>query len=1064
MKKRILALAMAIAMLVGVMPVSAFAEGETQATNWITEADTDWYTNDAEGATEFTIDSAAELAGLAKLVNEGNNFSGKTVKLGNNIDLAGKEWTAIGSATESSNMFLGEFDGKDYTISNLTMSGSKRGGLFISIKGTAEVHDLVIDNANVSVTFNSNYARGGALAGQIWTGGTVYEVTVKNSSVQTDGNTATTAGSHNTGSGGLSGYIFGANVHDIIISNVTLSNSVGSGSVWLGGLTGMAESNSTIKDIVIDNVTLNHVNNGNVHMGGAIGSNGNSTGIDNNVTVSNVTVNGVKITSNASGILHAGGFAGQSVCGATNCTVTGLDIDLTANDTLYYAGGLLGNAQGGTYTNCSATGDIDVNGRWDSTAAGFAGYVGAPNNMTAVNCTANVTTTALNTYLIAYVYSSDGANCVNVTTDAQGNEIWAVGPAPSGEVSRGMYSTSNNRIQGAVMNANPLKSVVLELYSGETKIATTTLTNESYFANAATELTWNFCITGTSSSWNTVWETGHPRDRFKPDKVVLYIDGVKVAENTVTLYKDNFDQIGEEAVWAELNGVNTGHVRRTYPAKKYLVRAATCTEPAEYYESCSLCDEALGATFTSGKALGHKERTYPHVDHLAQPADCENAAVYYRSCEVCKQNLTDLPTFSHGEPLGHEERTYPHVDHLMQPADCENAAVYYRSCEVCKQNLTDLPTFSHGEPLGHKERTYPHKDHLAQPADCENAAVYYRSCEVCKKNLTDLPTFSHGEPLGHDYDEGVITTPASCEGKGVKTFTCKRDASHTYTEEISATGHTWGAWITRFYATTYSHGIEVRTCAVCGAEDTRYTAKLVIDVQPNVNNPVVSLKYLNTQDHIAYIKGYEDATIRPNHTITRAEVATIFYRLLTDEARAAFETAVNGFSDVNAKDWFNVAVSTLDNAGIIQDVKGGKFRPNEPITRAELFVMAAQFVQLTGGKVPVTYIPDVADDHWAADEIKLLVFAGLLKGYEDGTIRPDNTLTRAAAITVINRMLKRAITEEALPEVMVTFKDCTVADWFYEAVQEAVNGHEYIRSTDKVEGYDYNYEIWTSLK
>ncbi len=271
----------------------------------------------------------------------------------------------------------------------------------------------------------------------------------------------------------------------------------------------------------------------------------------------------------------------------------------------------------------------------------------------------------------------------------------------------------------------------------------------------------------------------------------------------------------------------------------------------------------------------------------------------------------------------------------------------------------------------------------------------------------------------------------------------------TAQEVIPALGHDWVSMWNGYY------------CTRCGETHYTYVAP---EVAPNANNPVVTLKYLNTQDHIAYIKGYEDATIRPNNTITRAEVATIFYRLLTDEARAAFETAVNGFSDVNAKDWFNVAVSTLDNAGIIQDVKGGKFRPNEPITRAELFVMAAQFVQLTGGKVPVTYIPDVADDHWAADEIKLLVFADLLKGYEDGSIRPDNTLTRAEAITVINRMLKRAITEEALPEVMVTFKDCTAADWFYEAVQEAVNGHEYIRSTDKVEGYDYNYEIWTSLK
>ncbi len=276
--------------------------------------------------------------------------------------------------------------------------------------------------------------------------------------------------------------------------------------------------------------------------------------------------------------------------------------------------------------------------------------------------------------------------------------------------------------------------------------------------------------------------------------------------------------------------------------------------------------------------------------------------------------------------------------------------------------------------------------------------------------------------------------------------------------------HTYGDWNTVQYPTTWSAGIKCRECTLCGDVQEAPIPKLSIEVEPNVNDPIITLKYLNDMDHVAYIKGYEDATIRPNNTITRAEVATIFYRLMTDEARSIFETEVNGFSDVNAKDWFNVAVSTLANADIIQDVKNGKFRPNEPITRGELFMMAAQFLQMTGGKLPVIYIPDVADDYWAAEEIKLLVYAGLLKGYEDGTIRPDNTLTRAEAITVINRMLKRAITEEALPEVMVSFKDCTVADWFYEAVQEAVNGHDYIRSTDKVEGYDFHYEIWTAVK
>lgn len=227
--------------------------------------------------------------------------------------------------------------------------------------------------------------------------------------------------------------------------------------------------------------------------------------------------------------------------------------------------------------------------------------------------------------------------------------------------------------------------------------------------------------------------------------------------------------------------------------------------------------------------------------------------------------------------------------------------------------------------------------------------------------------------------------------------------------------------------------------------------------------PSVKVKYLNTKDHVAYIIGYENGTIRPRGEITRAEVATIFFRLMTDKARNQYWTTENDFNDVAEGQWFNLAVSTLNAAGVIVDAEYGNFRPNDPITRAELAVMAAQFCTVEG-KLPKTSFTDVSKDHWAIDEIKLIEYAGWIEGYPDGTFRPDATITRAEAITIINRMLERAVEDSDMLEGMLTFIDCPTNEWFYEAVQEATNSHDYKRTKEEVEDYGYCYEIWTELE
>ena len=227
--------------------------------------------------------------------------------------------------------------------------------------------------------------------------------------------------------------------------------------------------------------------------------------------------------------------------------------------------------------------------------------------------------------------------------------------------------------------------------------------------------------------------------------------------------------------------------------------------------------------------------------------------------------------------------------------------------------------------------------------------------------------------------------------------------------------------------------------------------------------PTVKVKGLNSDDHVAYVVGRGEGMFDPMGKVTRAEVATIYFRLMTEEFRTEFWTDVNSFSDVVGTDWYNVAISTLENAGVIQDtVTGGEFRPNDPITRAELAVMAAQFATVTG-KIPETSFKDVDKDYWAYDEIKLIECAGWIEGYR-GYFRPDDNLTRAECVTIVNRMLKRGAEEDNMLEDMVIFLDNLDQDmWYYEAIQEAANSHDYTRTKVKLEGENFNGEIWTVL-
>ena len=213
--------------------------------------------------------------------------------------------------------------------------------------------------------------------------------------------------------------------------------------------------------------------------------------------------------------------------------------------------------------------------------------------------------------------------------------------------------------------------------------------------------------------------------------------------------------------------------------------------------------------------------------------------------------------------------------------------------------------------------------------------------------------------------------------------------------------------------------------------------------------------WLDGDNHYAYMIGYPDGLIQPHWNITRAEVATIFFRLLREEVRQEYLTSDNPFGDVVEGQWFNTAISTVADMGIVKGYPDGDFHPNANITRAEFAAIAARFDQLT--ETNGTYFSDI-DGHWAKKEICLAAHKGWITGYPDGTFRPDNLATRAEVATLINRVLSRDPQEpEDLLEGMVEWPDNMDTNaWYYMALQEASNTHDYERETKIT-------EVWTQL-
>ncbi|MGI6013763.1 MAG: S-layer homology domain-containing protein [Oscillospiraceae bacterium] len=248
------------------------------------------------------------------------------------------------------------------------------------------------------------------------------------------------------------------------------------------------------------------------------------------------------------------------------------------------------------------------------------------------------------------------------------------------------------------------------------------------------------------------------------------------------------------------------------------------------------------------------------------------------------------------------------------------------------------------------------------------------------------------------------------------------------------------------------------TITEVGETENVFTYELTNAEDYNVTTVFGTLKVLDVLDkdnHFAYIIGYPDGSVQPEGQITREEVATIFFRLLTDETREFAMTKENTFSDVSSSRWSNTAISTLANLDIVSGYPDGTFQPSQSITRAEMATIIARFAELTEGTITFNDI----EGHWAEKNIILAAANGWINGYEDGSFRPQEPIKRDETMAMINRVLDRNPDHpDDLLEGMVTFTDNMNPEaWYYLDVQEATNSHYFRRNDDGT-------ETWTVLR
>lgn len=334
------------------------------------------------------------------------------------------------------------------------------------------------------------------------------------------------------------------------------------------------------------------------------------------------------------------------------------------------------------------------------------------------------------------------------------------------------------------------------------------------------------------------------------------------------------------------------------------------------------------------------------------------------------------------------------------------------------------------------------------------------------KNATATFKIVNGYWSGNTAEDKTVTVVLHPQANGSASGTL--DASHVPTIMIPAAGYenTPGHWdvtpnteengISGNVTYTYIFGKKHHSSSDDDSKDKDKNKDKDNNKDNNTGEttPTKVPALLNGSNHFAYVVGYKDGNVRPQGNITRAETAAIFFRLLKEEVRSENLSKHNDFADVTEDSWYNTAVSTMAGMNILKGRTANSFVPQAPITRAEFAAICARFD--SGRAEENSGFTDISG-HWAEKEIERAATLGWVSGYTDGSFHPDAPITRAEAMTLINRVLCRMPETKAdLLDSMTKWPDNQPGAWYYLAVQEATNSHTY-------EQKDSKYETWTAL-
>lgn len=361
----------------------------------------------------------------------------------------------------------------------------------------------------------------------------------------------------------------------------------------------------------------------------------------------------------------------------------------------------------------------------------------------------------------------------------------------------------------------------------------------------------------------------------------------------------------------------------------------------------------------------------------------------------------------------------------------------------------DSPDNSSGKPIDFKTQTF------------DGAATVYAHWA---RNATVTFKIVNGYWSGNTAEDKTVTVVLHPQANGSASGTL--DASHVPAIMIPAAGYenTPGHWdvtpntekngISGDVTYTYIFGKKHHSSSKDENKDKDNNKENNKDNNTGETTPTKVPDLLNGSNHFAYVVGYKDGNVRPQGNITRAETAAIFFRLLKEEVRSENLSKHNDFADVTEDSWYNTAVSTMAGMNILKGRTANSFVPQAPITRAEFAAICARF---DSGKAEENNSFTDISGHWAEKEIERAATLGWVSGYTDGSFHPDAPITRAEAMTLINRVLCRMPETKAdLLDSMTKWPDNQPGAWYYLAVQEATNSHTY-------EQKDSKYETWTAL-